>query len=34
MYYLPSQKKARDFLVTKEMVINQKINVAVLEKAG
>ena len=34
MYYLPSQKKARDFLVTKEMVLNQKINVAVLEKAG
>ncbi|MEO8098984.1 MAG: ATP-dependent Clp protease ATP-binding subunit ClpX [Acidobacteriota bacterium] len=34
MYYLPSHKKARDFLVTKEMVITQKINVAVLEKAG
>ena len=34
MYYLPSHKKARDFLVTKEMVVTQKINVAVLEKAG
>jgi ATP-dependent Clp protease ATP-binding subunit ClpX len=34
MYYLPSHKKVREFLVTKEMVITQKINVAVLEKAG
>jgi ATP-dependent Clp protease ATP-binding subunit ClpX len=34
MYYLPSQKKARDLIITKEMVINQKINVALLEKAG
>jgi ATP-dependent Clp protease ATP-binding subunit ClpX len=34
MYYLPSHKKARDFVVTKEMVVTQKINVAVLEKAG
>jgi ATP-dependent Clp protease ATP-binding subunit ClpX len=34
MYYLPSQKKARDFIITKEMVITQKINVALLEKAG
>jgi len=34
MYYLPSQKKARDFVVTKEMVVNQKISVALLEKAG
>jgi ATP-dependent Clp protease ATP-binding subunit ClpX len=34
MYYLPSQKKIREFLVTKEMVMNQKINLAVLEKAG
>jgi ATP-dependent Clp protease ATP-binding subunit ClpX len=34
MYYLPSQKKARDFVVTKEMVLNQKISVALLEKAG
>ncbi len=34
MYYLPSQKKARDFVVTKEMVVNQKISAALLEKAG
>ena len=34
MYYLPSYKKVREFLVTKEMVMNQKINMAVLEKAG
>ena len=34
MYYLPSQKKARDFVITKEMVLNQKISVALLEKAG
>ena len=34
MYYLPSNKKARDFVVTKEMVVTQKINMALLEKAG
>ena len=34
MYYLPSFKKVREFLVTKEMVLNQKINLALLEKAG
>ncbi len=34
MYYLPSFKKVREFLVTKEMVLNQKINMALLEKAG
>jgi ATP-dependent Clp protease ATP-binding subunit ClpX len=34
MYYLPSYKKVREFLVTKEMVMTQKINLAVLEKAG
>jgi ATP-dependent Clp protease ATP-binding subunit ClpX len=34
MYYLPSYKKVREFLVTKEMVLSQKINVALLEKAG
>ena len=34
MYYLPSYKKVREFLVTKEMVITQKINVSLLEKAG
>jgi ATP-dependent Clp protease ATP-binding subunit ClpX len=34
MYYLPSQKKIRDLVITKEMVLNQKINLALLEKAG
>jgi len=34
MYYLPTFKKVREFLVTKEMVLSQKINLAVLEKAG
>ncbi len=34
MYYLPSHKKVREFLVTKEMVMTQKINMALLEKAG
>ncbi len=34
MYYLPSYKKVREFLVTKEMVMSQKINLALLEKAG
>ncbi|MCS6952979.1 MAG: ATP-dependent Clp protease ATP-binding subunit ClpX [Bryobacterales bacterium] len=34
MYYLPSYKKVREFVVTKEMVMSQKINLALLEKAG
>ncbi|MCC7153684.1 MAG: ATP-dependent Clp protease ATP-binding subunit ClpX [Bryobacterales bacterium] len=34
MYYLPSYKKVREFIVTKEMVLSQKINWALLEKAG
>jgi len=34
MYYLPSYKKVREFLVTKEMVMTQKINMNLLEKAG
>jgi ATP-dependent Clp protease ATP-binding subunit ClpX len=34
MYYLPSYKKVREFLVTKEMVMTQKINMTLLEKAG
>jgi ATP-dependent Clp protease ATP-binding subunit ClpX len=34
MYYLPTFKKVREFIVTKEMVLTQKINMAVLEKAG
>jgi ATP-dependent Clp protease ATP-binding subunit ClpX len=34
MYYLPSYKKVREFLVTKEMVMANKINLTLLEKAG
>jgi ATP-dependent Clp protease ATP-binding subunit ClpX len=34
MYYLPSNKKIREFIVTREMVVTQKINWALLEKAG
>ena len=34
MYYLPTFKKVREFVVTKEMVLSQKINMAILEKAG
>ena len=34
MYYLPSYKKVREFVVTKEMVLTQKINLAIMEKAG
>jgi ATP-dependent Clp protease ATP-binding subunit ClpX len=34
MYYLPSYKKVREFIVTKEMVMAQKISLALLEKAG
>ena len=34
MYYLPSYKKVREFLVTKEMVLSKKISLTILEKAG
>jgi ATP-dependent Clp protease ATP-binding subunit ClpX len=34
MYYLPSYKKVREFQVTKEMVLAQKISLTILEKAG
>lgn len=34
MYYLPSYKKVREFVVTKEMVLSQKISLTILEKAG
>lgn len=34
MYYLPTYKKVREFIVTKEMVLTQKINISLLEKAG
>jgi ATP-dependent Clp protease ATP-binding subunit ClpX len=34
MYQLPSQKKVKEFLITKEMVENKDIVFALLEKAG
>ncbi|MDZ4803033.1 MAG: ATP-dependent Clp protease ATP-binding subunit ClpX [Bryobacteraceae bacterium] len=34
MYFLPSYKKVREFLVTREMVVSQKISLTLLEKAG
>jgi ATP-dependent Clp protease ATP-binding subunit ClpX len=34
MYHLPSQKKVKDFEVTKEMVEKRDISIANLEKAG
>jgi ATP-dependent Clp protease ATP-binding subunit ClpX len=34
MYFVPSYKKVREFVVTKEMVTQQKINLSLLEKAG
>ena len=34
MYHLPSYKKIREFVVTKEMVDNHDININLLEKAG
>ena len=34
MYHLPSQKKVREVLVTREMVDNQEISIQFLEKAG
>ncbi len=34
MYFTPSYKKVREFVVTKEMVSSRKINLGLLEKAG
>ncbi len=34
MYYLPSYKKVREFVVTREMVLSHDLNLNVLEKAG
>src|SRR4051794_17534724 len=34
MYHLPSQKRVKDFEVTKEMVDNRDVSIANLEKAG
>jgi ATP-dependent Clp protease ATP-binding subunit ClpX len=34
MYHLPSQKRVKDFEVTKEMVEKRDVSIANLEKAG
>jgi ATP-dependent Clp protease ATP-binding subunit ClpX len=34
MYFLPSYKKVKEFQVTREMVLSQKISITLLEKAG
>ncbi len=34
MYFLPSYKKVKEFQVSREMVLSQKININLLEKAG
>lgn len=34
MYYLPSQKRVKDFEVTREMVEKRDLAIAVMEKAG
>jgi len=34
MYYLPSYKKVREFVVSRDMVMAQKISLSLLEKAG
>jgi len=34
MYYLPSARRMREFVVTREMVLSRRINLALLEKAG
>jgi len=34
MYFLPSYKKVKEFQVTREMVVSQKITLTLLEKAG
>jgi ATP-dependent Clp protease ATP-binding subunit ClpX len=34
MYHLPSQKRVKDFEVTKDMVENRNVNLPIMEKAG
>ncbi|HVW85061.1 MAG TPA: hypothetical protein VHB50_10295, partial [Bryobacteraceae bacterium] len=34
MYFLPSYKKVKEFQVSREMVLSQKISLTLLEKAG
>ena len=34
MYFLPAQRKVKEFVVTKDMVISNRIDLSLLEKAG
>ena len=34
MYHLPSQKKVKEFEVTKDMVEKKAVSLAMMEKAG
>ena len=34
MYYLPSNKRVKEFVVTRPMVQNHNLSLTVLEKAG
>ncbi len=34
MYFLPAQRKVKEFLVTKDMVVSNRIDLSLLEKAG
>ena len=34
MYYIPSYRKVKEFVVTREMVLNHNLNLNLLEKAG
>jgi ATP-dependent Clp protease ATP-binding subunit ClpX len=34
MYQLPSQKRVKDFEVTKEMVEHRNVSLPIMEKAG
>ena len=34
MYYLPSYKRVKEYVVTKQMVEDQKMHLTVLDKAG
>jgi ATP-dependent Clp protease ATP-binding subunit ClpX len=34
MYHLPSQKKVKEFEVTKDMVEKRDVSLAMMEKAG
>jgi ATP-dependent Clp protease ATP-binding subunit ClpX len=34
MYYLPSNRKIREFVITREMVLTHELTLNLLEKAG